>query len=134
MPAVSRRSLRSSRPLPLLLGALLLAACGGADPVQGTLHVAVQTDPDPPVLGRNAVFVDVTSADGTPLDGLAVEVTPWMPAHGHGSTEQPIVEALGGGRYRAFPVTFFMVGDWQVTARASRGDEFGTSVTTYSIQ
>ena len=124
------------RLVPVLVALALATAaegCGdGASPV-GTLHVAVTTDPAAPMIGRNTFHVEVTSAAGEPLDA-AVTVTPWMPAHGHGSTESPTVTAAGKGRFTAFPVTLFMAGDWQVTARAEQGGEFGELVLRYSLQ
>src|SRR5262249_50385354 len=119
----TRALLRSAIFAPMLA----LTGCGAASTTEsGTLHLAVQSDPAMPALGRNTFVVEVTSPDGAPLDGMSVTLTPWMPAHGHGSTEQPTITPLGNGRYQAFPVTLFMVGDWQVTARAAHDGEFGT--------
>jgi hypothetical protein len=103
--------------------ALLIAGCGEAASTGagGDFTFAVTSDPSPLGLGRNTLYIEVT-ADGAPVDGAQVEVDPEMPAHGHGSTESPQVEALGGGRYRAFPVTLHMPGHWVIGLHATKGD------------
>jgi nitrogen fixation protein FixH len=101
----------------------LLAGCGegaasDADGSSGDLRVDVATDPATPTLGRNALAIRVTDLDGAPIDDAHLAVDLEMPAHGHGSTEEPAIEALGQGRYRAFPVTFYMPGRWIVAVHA----------------
>ena len=105
------------------LGVLLLSmACGcvgdgGEDSLTGALTLEAAFDPDPPVVGRTTLTVWVTSG-GAPIDDATLTVDPQMPAHGHGSTEDPVVEGRGDGRYDAFPVTFQMPGTWVVTVTA----------------
>ena len=45
-----------------------------------------------------------------------------MPSMGHGSSEEPVVAHSGDGVYCAFPVTFTMAGDWEVTFVAETPD------------
>jgi nitrogen fixation protein FixH len=110
----------------LVLGA---AACtgGGEDPSaqDGDLDVAAAFDPAPPAAGRNTLVVDVADAAGNPVAGTTVVVDAQMPAHGHGSTEEPVVQEDGPGRYVAFPVTFQMAGSWVVTVTATTGQQTG---------
>jgi hypothetical protein len=81
----------------------------------GALSVAVRTSPSqPPPRGTCAVELTVTDAAGTPVDGLAVVVVPFMPSHGHGASVKPTVTARGGGRYEVANVTLFMPGSWEL--------------------
>ena len=120
---------------PLLALALLLAACGTeeAPASSGTLHIEARPDPDPPRVGQNALELHVTDADGNPVAGAAVTVDTFMPSMGHGSTEQPQIADEGGGTYRASPLTFHMVGTWQVTVHAAAGGEEGEARFTWEV-
>ena len=131
-------SIRTPSLLHASLAALALAACGGADPqsqpLASALDVRLAIEPDPPVLGRNALLVDVLSPDGEPAEGCAITYVATMPAHAHGAPEQPAIEPLGGGRYRLAPVTFHMVGEWRVTVRADDGVARGEALAAYPIR
>jgi hypothetical protein len=127
------------------LGALCgLAACGGggvptagADPmlppawaaltslpsVAGTLQVSMWTSPQPPIKGVDDVVYRITDASGLPVDGLAIQLVPWMPAHGHGTSATAVVEAKGDGYYLAKPVYLYMSGRWEL--RTTLGDNAG---------
>lgn len=112
----------------LVAMALCLGGCVGEGTDarrDGELDVVVSLQPDPPRVGQNELAVWVTDATGAPVDDAVVTVDPQMPAHGHGSSEEPVVEALGGGHYRAFPVTFPMTGTWVVTILATHGTDRG---------
>lgn len=81
----------------------------------GALHVELRTSPEqPPQRGTNSVELTVTDAAGKPADGLTVQVTPWMPAHGHGASLVTSVTALGDGKYVVHDVSFFMPGTWEL--------------------
>lgn len=118
---------------PFLAAILALVACGssGAEPTDGTatfprdaltkvtsesgaaqieLRVALQ----PPVRGVNTVELTITDAAGKPLPSLVVGVTPWMTAHGHGTSTTPEVKATGAGHYVATDVNLFMPGRWDL--------------------
>jgi hypothetical protein len=105
---------------------LALAACTGddssssargpvsADSASGALHAVVVTTPDPLQRGVNQAVVTLTGGDGSPRAGLTVTVTPWMPAHGHGSAVTPSVNELGGGKYQVSNLYLAMPGSWQL--------------------
>ncbi len=76
----------------------------------------LESNPGPPVKGTNTWDIEVDeAATGTPLDGLDINVTPWMPDHGHGTSMPVVVTPTGsGGRYTLAPVFLRMSGFWQV--------------------
>jgi hypothetical protein len=113
--------------------ALLLAACSsepaasGADatfppdPIttapsdSGALVLAVRTAPSqPPPRGTCTVELSITNAAGAPKDGLTLDIVPWMPAHGHGTSIRPSVVGKGGGKYLVTDVSLFMPGEWEL--------------------
>lgn len=99
----------------------------GADPymtLQGAsnvLSVEMRTSPQPPARGTIAVEFFVRSvADGSPVDGLALTVDPWMPPpYNHGPGVAPTVVAEGGGRYLVTGVDLFMQGPWELKTNFS---------------
>lgn len=81
----------------------------------GTLHVEVRTAPSqPPARGVCSVELTVTDAKGVAVDDLKLDVVPWMPAMGHGTSITPTVAALGAGKYLVTNVSLFMAGDWEL--------------------
>lgn len=120
------------KPLPFAAVVALVAACSSSatDPASGAefpatayAHVAcptgacaidVRTSPQPPRVGTLAVELRVTGRDGEPVDGLTLDVTPMMAAHGHGAGVHPTIEALGGGVYVARNVSCYMAGSWEL--------------------
>jgi len=140
---VSLRSLH----LPALLLTLFTfaSACGSddaaggfdldADPLvtatseSGELEVEIRTAPQPPAKGLVAVRLQVAdAATGAPVDGLQIEVAPWMGSMGHGSN-QVTATATGPGTYEASGVLFSMPGPWELrlTIAGSRSDSLVTS-------
>ncbi len=80
----------------------------------GALRIAVRFAPQPPVVGQDAAELVVTDGTGTAPAGLAMEVFPWMPAHGHGAAVQPEVIEVGPGVFVADPLYLFMAGSWEL--------------------
>lgn len=113
--------------IALVFGLAALAACGGAagpsaqtfplevDGDSGVLHVEVRTSPEPPVRGSDTVELTITrTSDGTPVDGLTLDVEPWMPAMNHGTSATPTVTSQGSGKYLVTNVYLYMPGLWQL--------------------
>ena len=116
-----------------------LCACGSSSPSEGSsasfpasplstipsdgskLQVAIYTAPyQPLVAGVGEVQLVVTDpSTGAPMDGLAITMTPWMTAMGHGASVTPIVSALGKGKYVFTNVSLFMPGEWQLRIKFS---------------
>ena len=84
----------------------------------GKVHIDLRTSPQPPAVGNDDVQLAITDASGAPLDGLTVAVKPFMPAHGHG-TSQTTVMAQGGGKYLVTDVYLYMSGVWQMQITVS---------------
>jgi hypothetical protein len=71
--------------------------------------------------GRNAVAIYVTDAKGTDVEGAKIEITPWMPEHGHGTTWPPTVTEKGKGQYQAV-IPLIMIGHWELRVKILKGD------------
>jgi hypothetical protein len=128
-----QKSLRAS-----LAAAFLSAACSSPNPgpastgacftdapyttstsSSGALSIAVSTCPQPPSVGTNQIQLVITHAsDGSPVDGLTLEVEPWMPSMGHG-TSATTVTPQGAGIYLVTEVYLYMQGDWALRTTIS---------------
>jgi hypothetical protein len=130
------RELHHFRWAPMSLAAVILFAIGcgssGAEPAGGA--VTFPRDPmtkvtsesggaqielrfapqQPPIRGVSTVELTITDAAGKPIPSLNVGITPWMSAHGHGSSTRPEVKESGGGKYVATDVNLYMPGRWDL--------------------
>ena len=58
----------------------------------------------------------MVDSGGAPVDGATLEVTPFMPDHGHGTSINAVVTPSGSnGEYDVTPVNMWMPGYWEVT-------------------
>jgi hypothetical protein len=83
----------------------------------GGYRISVHSAPDAaPSRGVNTLRLVVTKvADDTPVSGLELDVVPWMPAMGHGTSVKPSVEAgPEPGSYTVTNVNLFMAGLWEI--------------------
>ncbi|MCB9686728.1 MAG: hypothetical protein H6738_20445 [Alphaproteobacteria bacterium] len=64
-----------------------------------------------PVVGPAEVLLTQT-VDDVPLE-VVPGIEPWMPDHGHGVSEPPVIDALGDGTWEA-TWTWSMAGAWEV--------------------
>lgn len=70
--------------------------------------------------GNNRIFFSIElTATGEPVDDLELVMTPFMPAHGHGSSQKPSVHPLGDGHYRFDDVVLPMPGLWELRTTVS---------------
>jgi hypothetical protein len=77
--------------------------------------VELRTAPEqPPSRGVASMQLRVSDRAAAPVDGLALDVVAWMPAHGHGSNVKPKITAEGEGTYRLDDVVFTMPGAWEL--------------------
>ena len=121
----------------LLLSALLLLGCGpeSAPPLPGSsaLTVTARFERDPVTRTNNVLLIRAVDANGNPVTGAWVGVSLEMPAHGHVHSEEggfASVTDLGGGDYRAAPLSFTMAGKWQITSSVERNALRGDLVLT----
>ncbi len=100
---------------------LAAAGCDSSDDAvpDGTLAITAALDALPAQVGRNTMTVQLRDGDDLPVGGASLVVMPEMPAHGHGSTEEPIVVDQGAGIYAVSQVTFTMPGAWVVQINAT---------------
>jgi hypothetical protein len=82
----------------------------------GQLQVKiVEANPGPMIKGMNAMNIEIVDANGQPVDGATVTVTPFMPDHGHGSARPVVVKPEGNGRYAVTEIWLSMAGLWTLT-------------------
>lgn len=87
----------------------------------GAFTVSLTSDPSPPIKGVNTWTLMITDGGGAGVEGGTITVTPWMPAHGHGSNSEAVVTADGGGQYTVTPVDLHMAGVWDTTIAIDDG-------------
>lgn len=93
----------------------------------GLMHVS-----GPPMAGESAVELRVERA-GEPVSGLAIAVEPWMPGHGHGTPEVPVVDEVSEGRYRVENVVYTMPGAWELRVTIGAGDAEDTVIFAFEV-
>jgi hypothetical protein len=87
---------------------------------QGKLAIEVRTGPSqPPGRGETDVQLVVRDAAGELVEGLVIEVTPWMPIMGHGTSVTPMVTGGGAGTYFLRNVSMYMPGVWELRTKFS---------------
>lgn len=82
---------------------------------QNLALTVMSSDPAPPARDINDLVLELKDANGQPLDGATLQVVPWMPDHGHGSSVKPTVTPKGGGLYDISNIYYVMPGLWQDT-------------------
>jgi hypothetical protein len=90
-----------------------------AAPGSGAIVRLLESDPGPPAKGVNTWKLGLYDAECTPIDGASIQVTPYMPDHGHGTSVKAEVTPSGSGGYEVTPVYLFMPGLWQTTLSLS---------------
>ena len=82
----------------------------GADGLLATTLDAIA--PEPPGPGANAWTLTVLDAADAPVPDCELLVIPWMPDHGHGSSESGSAPGTDPGSYDVADVDVTMVGFW----------------------
>jgi YtkA-like protein len=82
--------------------------------MSGDLRIGLRWSPSVPARGENAAQLTFVDGLGQAIDGLTVAVVPWMPAHGHGTSVQPVTTEVDPGVVVATPVYLYMSGEWQL--------------------
>ncbi len=108
-----------------LAGIFLLAGCARdvtKTTDKGLFNVKLSSTGEILKYGRNEVNVYITSAKGVSIENAQIDITPWMPEHGHGSPWPPAVFEQGNGLYKAV-IFITMPGHWQLKIMVRKGDE-----------
>ncbi len=106
----------------LLIGALVLSACGGSGgSSSGSPQITISTKPNPPAMGPVELIVDVKDAQGQPINDANVLV---LASHTtmSGMNQQGPATAQGNGRYAITADMSGMNGQWLVTVQVKKGD------------
>lgn len=100
----------------------------------GLEFVLVEAAPTPPDRGDNDWTIQVLDA-AAPMDGLILDVVPFMPDHGHGTPViAEVTAAAESGTYDVTPVNLWMPGLWEVSVSASDdSDLLDTAVFSFCI-
>ncbi|HXX58552.1 MAG TPA: FixH family protein [Thermodesulfovibrionales bacterium] len=88
---------------------------------RGLFHVQLSAKGQLLKEGRNEVDVYVTDNRGNGVEDAKIEITPWMPEHGHGTMWPPMVTEKGKGFYRAV-IPIIMIGHWELKIKIHKGD------------
>lgn len=94
--------------------------------------VLTASDPAPPARGTNTWTLSITDAAGAPQTGATVNVTPFMPDHGHGTSVVPTVTAQGND-YAIANLYLFMPGVWRVTIDATANGATDSAVFMFCV-
>jgi hypothetical protein len=90
----------------------------------GLYSVELRTAPSqPPPRSGGRMDILVKDTKGNEVDGLTLEVVPWMPAMNHGVSTNPTVTPQGHGHYLAEPLELSMAGTWQLRIKLVKGAE-----------
>jgi YtkA-like protein len=85
-------------------------------------HVRLMSsDPAPPARNDNVWEIEVSDSAGATQPGLSVDVTTFMPAHGHVGAPTAVTDD-GAGLYNADPVNLWMPGLWEITVKVGGSD------------
>ena len=98
-------------------------------------HVTLMSaDPAPPDVGDNTWTLRITDPDGTPIESAKVTVSPFMPAHGHGTSPADHTALhSSAGEYQVGPIDLFMPGTWETTVKVE-GDAEDSVVFSFELE
>jgi hypothetical protein len=78
-------------------------------------QVRMIAEPSPVPLNEPfELVVEVLDAEGAPAEDVRLEVTGWMPDHGHGMLRATEVAPLGDGLHRVRGMLLHMGGLWEI--------------------
>ena len=96
---------------------VLLAACGStltpAATASKPVNVKIETDPSPAIMGDMELVLNITDANGNPIEGATVDVSADH-TDMSGMNMSGLAADQGGGRY-SIKANFSMSGNWNVT-------------------
>ena len=96
---------------------VLLAACGStltpAATASKPVNIKMETDPSPAVMGDMELVLNITDANGNPIEGATVDVSADH-TDMSGMNMSGLATDQAGGRY-SIKANFSMSGNWKVT-------------------
>lgn len=102
----------------LLLPAVMVTAAEEGAPWQsakGLFTVTYESELNPLVINQIHNWVlQITDAEGRPVENAEVVVTGGMPEHNHGLATAPVIEEQESGRYLLQGLRFHMMGYWEL--------------------
>ena len=98
----------------------------------GLYQMTYTTDPSPPQSGATTLLFSLMDSSGVAVTGASLEVTPWMPAMGHGINDKPVVTQVGQGAYTA-AWEYSMGGDWEVEIAVEAAPGIDTFVLPFVV-
>jgi hypothetical protein len=107
--------------------------------VAGNLDfVLISADPAPPARPNNTWVLQINSMAsgvvGSPLAGVDMAVTPFMPDHQHGTPIPVMVTPMAtAGQYQLSPINTWMPGYWETTIQAESGSTTDSTVFKFCI-
>jgi hypothetical protein len=110
---------------------LLAAACAEPEPAtpvadefvlpltkqsldQGLSATLVEASPSPPARGNNTWLIELSDADGNPVEDLTLKARLFMPQHRHGTSPTQVRATEVPGEYEVDRMNFIMGGVWEV--------------------
>lgn len=84
-------------------------------------------------VGFNRAELTLVDADGVALEGATVTISPWMPAHGHGTETVEAAPTDIPGAYATDRLRFQMGGVWELRVHVVQGDAEGDLVATIEV-
>jgi hypothetical protein len=96
---------------------VLLAACGSTVTPAATaskpVNIKIETDPSPAIMGDMELVLNITDANGNPIESATVDVSADH-TDMSGMNMSGLATDQGGGRY-SIKANFSMSGNWKVT-------------------
>ena len=99
----------------IVLLAALLAACGSENAPQDSgkpVNIKVETNPNPAAMGNIELVLNITDADGKPIEGATVDVSA-VHTDMTGMDMSGAATEQGNGKY-AINANFSMSGNWKI--------------------
>jgi hypothetical protein len=87
-----------------------------------------------PIRGDNDWGVRITDTASAPVTGATLTVTPFMPAHQHGSPINVVVTEQADGTYDLNPVNLWMPGVWETTIKTVATSATDTVVFSFCVE
>ena len=106
------------------------------DTTAGHFTVALTHAGEGPSAGTTttATLVITKKSDGSAVTGATVTATPNMPAHGHGSSQDPVVaESATPGTYDVTNILYTMSGGWTLDISITSGDMTDSVMFSFDI-